>query len=173
MTPILALDLATSTGWAARDRAGVVTSGVQVFELRRGESNGMRFLRFRRWLREVFELNRMGIWSRHDDAHAPLEHRGVIAFEQAHHRGGHATSLAVGLVTVVLEEAAAQGVETSSVHTATLKKHATGSGRAGKPDMQAAALKRWGKPAGGELQEDQADALCVLGWALDEIGEAA
>ena len=35
---ILALDMATSTGWALLDRNGNVTSGVQRFDLARGES---------------------------------------------------------------------------------------------------------------------------------------
>ena len=29
------------------------------------------------------------------------------------------------------------------------------------------------RPKGGQLSEDEADALCVLAWVLDEIGEAA
>lgn len=166
MTPVLALDLATSTGWALRDSSGQVTSGVQTFDLRRGESAGMRFLRFRAWLREIMAL---------------AGGKGVIAFEQAHHRGGHATSLAVGLVTVVLEEAAAQGWETTSVHTATLKKHATGKGNASKGEMIGAAVRRWHRVRPFRLQftttseccdEDEADALCVLAWALEQIGEA-
>ena len=41
--PILALDLALSTGWACRDRGGEWTSGVQL-------------LRFRRWLFEIIGL---------------------------------------------------------------------------------------------------------------------
>lgn len=152
--PILALDMATSTGWALRDRAGAVTSGAQVLELRRGESAGMRFLRFRGWLREVME--RAGS-------------SGLLAYEAAHHRGGHATALCVGLATVALEEAAARGWETASVHTASLKKHATGRGGASKDDMRAAAQARWGR---SELPgEDEADALCVLAWAMNEIGE--
>ena len=161
MTPVLALDLATSTGWALRDSSGQVTSGVQTFDLRRGESAGMRFLRFRAWLREIMAL---------------AGGKGVIAFEQAHHRGGHATSLAVGLVTVVLEEAAAQGWETTSVHTATLKKHATGNGRASKEDMIRAAVKAFGltkiEDGVGSPCSDEADAICVLAWALEQIGEA-
>ena len=166
MTPVLALDLATSTGWALRDTSGQVTSGVQTFDLRRGESAGMRFLRFRAWLREIMAL---------------AGGNGVVAFEQAHHRGGHATSLAVGLVTVVLEEAAAQGWETTSVHTATLKKHATGKGNASKGEMIGAAVRRWHSVRPFRLQftttseccdEDEADALCVLAWALEQIGEA-
>ena len=170
MTPVLALDLATSTGWALRDTSGQVNSGVQTFDLRRGESAGMRFLRFRAWLREIMAL----AYSR-DLGHAARE-KGVVAFEQAHHRGGHATSLAVGLVTVVLEEAAAQGWETTSVHTATLKKHATGNGRASKEDMIRAAVKAFGltkiEDGVGSPCSDEADAICVLAWALEQIGEA-
>ena len=56
MTPVLALDLATATGWALWDGHGVLTHGVQAFPLRRGESPGMRWLRFRRWLRELLIL---------------------------------------------------------------------------------------------------------------------
>lgn len=177
MTPVLALDLATSTGWALRDSSGQVTSGVQTFDLRRGESAGMRFLRFRAWLREVMAL----AYSR--DLGRAAREKGVVAFEQAHHRGGHATSLAVGLVTVVLEEAAAQGWETTSVHTATLKKHATGKGNADKLGMLYAAVTRWPSQwadvplsvrieRGSEGDADRADALCVLAWALEQIGEA-
>ena len=46
--PILALDLATKTGWALQDRTGAIASGMQEFSLKRGESKGMRFLRFRK-----------------------------------------------------------------------------------------------------------------------------
>lgn len=174
MTPVLALDLATSTGWALRDSSGQVTSGVQTFDLRRGESAGMRFLRFRAWLREIMAL----AYSR--DLGRAAREKGVVAFEQAHHRGGHATSLAVGLVTVVLEESASQGWETTSVHTATLKKHATGRGNASKGEMIGAAVRRWHSVRPFRLQftatseccdEDEADALCVLAWALEQIGE--
>lgn len=157
--PVLALDLATHTGWALRARDGSVTSGVQVFDLKRGESAGMRFLRFRRWLNEVL------------DTSCGFTGAGVIAYEQAHHRGGHATAVGVGLTTIALEVAADRGLEVTSVHTATLKRHATGRGNAKKPDMVAAATARW--PHVGRrldpLGEDEADALCVLAWALDEI----
>lgn len=175
--PVLALDLATRTGWALRARDGSVTSGVQVFDLRRGESPGMRFLRFRRWLNEVLDTS-YGFTGR---TLAGELGAGVIAYEAAHHRGGHATAVGVGLTTIALEVAAGRALEVTSVHTATLKKHATGSGRAGKDDMVRAAAKRWpaqvglraahldgGSPA-DPLGEDEADALCVLAWALDEI----
>jgi Holliday junction resolvasome RuvABC endonuclease subunit len=100
----------------------------------------------------------------------------VIAYERAHHRGGAATALCVGLATVMLEEAARLGIETTAVATTTLKKHAAGKGNAGKGDMTRAAMKRWGDRhlMGRELtSDDEADALCVLAWSMDEIGVKA
>lgn len=172
---ILALDMATSTGWALHDRNGYVTSGVQKFELGRGESPGMRFLRFRAWLRE---MKGIGLCTCRVGGLCSCYAVDVIAYERAHHRGGAATALCVGLVTVMLEEAARLGIEVAPVHTATLKKHATGKGNAGKDDMVRAAVRRWGpeleaqKGSEGPLPEDdEADALCILAWALDEVGQ--
>lgn len=169
---ILALDMATSTGWALMDRKGVVTSGVQRFDLGRGESSGMRFLRFRRWLAEMLELGFAD-----DEGDGRAVH--VIAFERAHHRGGPATEVGVGLMTTMLSEAARVGCETLPVHTATLKQHATGKGNASKEEMRQAAGDKWFGAPGYRLPErpeaftdDEADALCVLSWALDELGVA-
>lgn len=156
--PILALDLATATGWAVRDAAGRVTSGVQQFTLGRGDSPGIRFLRFRRWVREMIQLS---------DAK-------VVAFEQpiAGARGFR-MGIAIELSGILSAEAAELGAETTTVPPATLKKHATGKGNAKKPAMIAAAVARWpGLFAGREAPEqDEADALCVLAWALDQLGE--
>lgn len=166
-TPILALDLSTRTGWALWDRNGMVTSGVYELKLKRGESPGMRFLRFRAWLTELIALGQLA--PNDGFAERPAFGPGVIAYEQAHHRGGAATELCVGLVAVVQEQAARQRVEHTAVHTAELKKHATGKGNAGKDMMLEAARKRWRKP---NLQsDDEADALCILDWAMEEIGE--
>lgn len=170
---ILALDIASSTGWALLDRHGNVTSGVQKFDLKRGESPGMRFLRFRRWLGEVLTL---GACAGNKVQSAPTV--DVIAYEQAHHRGGAATACLVGLATVMLEEAARLGIEVSPVKTGTLKKHATGSGAASKADMIEAATVHWAldstspcaRVSGLPLSDDEADALCVLAWACDELG---
>lgn len=155
---ILALDMATQTGWALRDREGVVTSGTQGFDLKRGESTGMRLLRFRRWLRETIGI-------------AGIYFVDVVAYEQPilHSRRQGNTSVAHNLEGVLLPELEARGIDYTNVTPAALKKHATGKGNAGKPAMLAAARERWGvEPA----DDNEADALCVLAWALDEIGEA-
>lgn len=159
--PVLALDLATATGWAMIDREGRLASGVQKFELKRGESKGMRFLRFRKWLREMLELGQLG--KEYSDTEP-----GLIAYEQAHHRGGAATELAVGLVTDVLAEAAGAGLEHMPIHTGALKKWATGKGNAGKPAMIAKAEELF--PKIDIIDDNHADALLLLSFGAEEVG---
>ena len=90
----------------------------------------------------------------------------VIAYEQAHHRGGAATAVCVGLVTEVQAFAAERNIELMPVHTATLKKFATGSGRANKIDMIQAAKKKGWNPQ----DDNEADAQLLLDYAVLEIG---
>ncbi len=147
---ILALDLGTRTGWAVAENDRT-ESGVQVFDVKRGESPGMRYLRFNCWLEDVAA----GRWK-----------PDVIVFEQAHHRGGAATGVAAGFSTRVLEFCARYGIEHPSVHTATLKKFATGKGNADKGAMVEEARKRFGP----DLEDDnEADALWLLEYARREI----
>lgn len=143
---ILALDLATKTGWCTDS-----LSGVQTFDVKRGESPGMRFLRCRAWLAEMYAL---------------IPDLKIFCYEQAHHRGGAATQCGVGLVTVVLEFAAKSGIELMPVHSATLKKWATGNGRAGKPDMIKAAVRRGYNP----IDDNEADACLLYEYAKEQLG---
>src|SRR5207245_367987 len=122
---IIAIDGGSKLGWAL-SMNGTVESGVEDLSLRRGESPGARFLRFRRWLADIDQL----CVSRTGQALA------LIAYEQPHHRGGHATEVAHGFSTRLQEHAAATtGCECVAVHSATLKKRTTGSGRASKDEM--------------------------------------
>jgi hypothetical protein len=159
--PMLALDLATKTGWAMKDRTGAIASGMQEFALKRGESKGMRFLRFRKWLREMLALGEIGTSFSEDEP-------GVIAFEQAHHRGGAATELCVGLMTDTLAEAARISAEHMPIHTGQLKKWATGKGNTGKAGMMARAQELY--PGIELIDDNHADALLLLSYALEEIG---
>jgi Holliday junction resolvasome RuvABC endonuclease subunit len=154
---ILAVDAATATGWAV-SLDGVVESGVEDFGLRRGESPGMRFLRFRIWLERLVDDTRPQ----------------VIVYEQAHHRGGAPTEVGVGLATRVLEVAAAKGVECCSIHTSTLKVHATGKGNADKSAMQAAARARFAHyDPERDPGADEADSLLMVAWGLAGFPQAA
>ena len=147
---ILSLDLATKTGWASNVHGR--RSGVVEFALKRGESPGMRFLRARAWLNEMWKLLSGQI--------------DIIVYEQAHHRGGAATAVCVGLVTEVQAFAAEHNIELMPVHTATLKKFATGSGRANKKDMVQAAQKRGWNPQ----DDNEADVQLLIEYAILEMG---
>ena len=148
---IIALDLGTSTGWAITAPELGTESGTQRFDLQRGESPGMRFIRFRKWLSDL------AVYVKPD----------LIAFELPHHRGGYATEFLHGLTTRIQELCADRGIQHAGVHTATLKKHATGSGRAEKGGMRAAAERLF---PGQKIETlDQADALCVLYWAIETL----
>lgn len=147
---ILALDLATKTGWALiRPGWDKPESGVQDFSLKRGESPGMRFLRFRKWLMDM----RM---------HSPE----LYVYEQPHYRGGAPTQVCVGLESILLEEVARVSANHVSVHSKTLKKFATGKGNASKAMMERAANKRWNTVV---IDDNHADALMILAWAMEEF----
>jgi len=146
---LLALDLGSHCGWATFFD-GIRHSGVETFDLRRGESPGMRFLRFHRWL-------------------VDLPKPELCLFEQAHHRGGFSTAVALGFQAHLLSWCAQNGIEHQPIHTATLKKWLTGHGHAGKPDMIAGVCRRGFHLAGPHdpcsgLDDNEADALALLAY---------
>ncbi len=151
---ILALDCGTKTGWCLLDEAGkIIESGVQSFDKRRGESNGLVFLRFRNWLGKLIEFRPGGAQ--------------LLVYERAHMRGGAATELCVGLQTRVQELAAEKETESLPVPSTTLKKWATGHGHAGKLDMIRAAAKFLGHPP---IDDNEADAVLLAMYAYSEYG---
>lgn len=160
---VFALDLGVHTGWAV-SRDGQVESGVQTFDLKRGESGGMRYLRFRRWLEEI------------DPNARRLSHEGALldrnkepllfVYELAHHRGGYTTEVHSGLATRVQEHCAQWDYPYQAVHSATLKKWTTGKGNADKAMMVAAVQHRW-HPA--VTDDNEADAQALLHYALAEL----
>ena len=98
---VLGLDMASKTGFAFVKDGKVVESGVQDFTKQRGESNGLMFMRFRKWLVEITSAYEVGL----------------IAYEKAHFRGGAATEICVGLQTRAQEIAAELNVESAPVAT--------------------------------------------------------
>lgn len=157
---ILALDLATKTGWATWDGKRM-ESGVQDFTKKRGDSNGMLFINFNSWLERIS---------------FPWVGWNFILWEQAHHRGGPATEIGVGLSTRMQEFCARTGVEHTTVHSLTLKKWATGRGNAKKPDMilEASVYKWKTLEEVKDLDDNEADAILLLQYAIKEIlGERA
>lgn len=148
---ILALDCATKTGWCLLRGGKVYESGVMDFGKTRGESNGAMFLRFRRWL----------------DSLVNLPDTKLVVYEQAHHRGGAATEIAVNMTGRVQELCEEAKVPYVTVHTGTLKKFATGSGAASKDMMVAKAQDILGRPP---LDDNEADAIHLAMWAFENYG---
>lgn len=150
---ILALDLGTRTGWACNCH-GRLESGVQVFDVKRGESPGMRFLRFNSWFIQ---------WAQTD------WRPELVVYEMPHHRGGAATEVTVGMSTRVLEFCAKNDIDHASVHSGTLKKFVTGSGKGDKSVMAKAAMKKKWIPD-LEFDDNQVDAICLYHYAVQEYG---
>lgn len=150
---ILALDLGTKTGWASRHELGETlvsqTSGVAKFVVPRGSNPDMRYLFFEKWLDDIVLIKKPKL----------------IVYELPHMRGGKASDLLVGFMTIVRMYCVKHGLNYISVHSGTLKKFATGSGNASKEDMVLTAEQRYGK-----VQDDnQADALHLLAWAMENV----
>ena len=151
---ILGLDTGLKTGWCIydSDTKQVIESGVQDFSKKRGESNGLMFLRFRKWLKYLLNIQ-----------------VDLVGYERAHFRGGAATEIGVGLQTRVQEECAGHDpvIEAAPVHSGTLKKWACGHGKASKADM---ALKASRLVLGKIIDDNEADAILIATWTAEEYG---
>lgn len=149
---ILGLDTGTKTGWAILQIGGgfIVESGVQDFTKKRGESNGLMFLRFRVWLKDLIENC----------------YPSLVAYEQAHFRGGAATEIGVGLQTRVQEICAERKIEAAPVHSGTLKKFTAGHGKASKATMMEIARDRLGREP---IDDNESDAVAACFWAKAEF----
>ena len=148
-TTILALDLGTRTGWAMQHLDGTITSGTEQFKPQRFEGGGMRFLRFKRWL---------------NDLYAASQHINAVFFEEVRRHAGvdaaHAYGGFMGHLTAWCEH---HNIPYQGVPVGTIKKHATGNGNASKEEMIAATIKRGLKVA----DDNEADALALLYWAIE------
>lgn len=146
---ILTIDPGSHCGWASLVD-GRIESGVQNFSLKRGESKGIRFLRFNTWLVGMLELVKPH----------------VVVYEMAHFRGGHATEILVGMTTRIEQFCEERGIEYSSVHSGTLKKQICGKGNANKKEVMMAVKKIYNREVSGD---DEADALALLDYAIKEF----
>lgn len=139
---ILALDLATQTGWAY-ESCGLVTSGSEGFKLKKTDGPGIRFLKFRSWLRDQFEI---------------VKPEKVVYEEVMRWSSGAAAKCYCGLLAILQTECESRGISYKGVHVGTIKKAATGKGNATKEQMIQAA-----KNAGYAPKDDnEADALHLL-----------
>ena len=152
---VLALDLATSTGWAVlRVKNGTIRSGARSFEAGRVQGAGARFLLFRRWLDEMLQE-----WA--FDVVYFEEVRGHVATQAAQVYGGFLATL-----TAWCEE---REIPYLGVHTGTWKKTITGAGNAKKDQVRACIAERL--ELDPQPKHDEADALGVLLHATDRFDD--
>lgn len=111
----------------------------------------MRFVRFNHWLCE----DMLGLLK-----------PDLAVYEMAHQRARAATNLLIGMTTRIEEHCAARKIEYTSVHSLTLKKFVTGSGKASKELMLRLARNKWGEDI---IDDNQADALWMAMWAINEF----
>ncbi|WP_251044285.1 MULTISPECIES: hypothetical protein [unclassified Lysobacter] len=150
---ILALDLGTTLGWSLR-LSGQVMSGSEPFKVGRFEGGGMRYLRFVRWLDDLWRFA------------GPL---ATVHFEEVRrHKGVDAAHAYGGFLAQLSAWCERHAVPYQGVPVGTIKKFATGKGNANKAAM-IEAVKHWGyQPA----DDNEADALALLHWAVAQEPKA-
>ena len=152
---VLALDLGTATGWAARAAGGGIASGTVAFKPRRFEGGGMRYLRFRGWLAEAADLS--GGFAR-------------VVFEEVRaHAGTDAAHIYGGFLAHLSAWCEERSIAYEGVPVGTIKRFATGKGNADKAAMIAAVRARGFAP----VDDNEADALALLLWATGAKGGPA
>ena len=145
----LALDLATTTGWATSKAGASIVSGFESYKSRRFEGGGMRFLNFRRWLDRMLEELQFIDW---------------IAFEEVRgHKGTDAAHIYGGLLAILGSWCEEHGIPYQGVPVGEIKKHATGKGNSGKDLMIKAMQAKGHNPA----DDNEADALAIMYWMID------
>ena len=142
---ILALDLATFTGWASQHN-NKVKFGSEKFVDKTWDGNGARYLKYEAWLRKFpkFDL---------------LVYEAVMA-----HSSTYAAHMYGAYLCEVQKYASRTDTPYIGLHVGAIKKSWTGSGKAKKGEMMKAAWKK-----GYNVKDDnQADALAILHMAIDE-----
>lgn len=144
---VLGIDPGARCGFALLDDGERIASGVWDLHVQRHESQGMRFVRFEKQLREIVEN---GV--------------DLVAFEEvARHAGTQAAHMYGALVGVIELTVNKKSLPYVGIPVGTVKKRATGKGNADKLLMIGAAREHW-----GVLPEDdnEADALWIAlcGW---------
>lgn len=149
---ILALDLATLTGWALRTAEGQILSATVSFKPSRYDGGGIRYLRFRAWLESMAQnAGRIG-------AIYHEEIRRHVSTDSAHVHGGLLATL-----TAWCEQ---NTIPYQGVPVGTIKRFIAGKGNADKDAVIAAVQSRGFKPA----DDNEADAIAILLWAIETDG---
>ena len=143
---ILAIDPATTCGWASSDGP----SGVWDLSVRPDESKGMRLIRLRSKLREFQKVE-------------------LIVFEASRNvRHGNAIRVAAQLQGVIETHCCDEGIEYKGYSPSEIKKFATGNGLANKTLMMTTGQAKW--PEMDFIDDNHVDAVWLLELARKEFG---
>ncbi len=131
---ILAIDIATKTGWKTES-----ASGIWDLKPNRGESEGMRVVRFKSKVREMITMEAITL----------------VSYERPAGRFKSSIMVASEMVGVLKDLCIEVGVDLACYSATEIKKFATGKGNCGKPEMIKAA-----KALGYSPEDDnEADAI--------------
>jgi len=144
---ILALDIATITGWATKE-----ASGVWDFHIARDESKGMRLLRFRAKVIELCQLMEINLI--------------VYEMPAGHHK--NALLVAAEMIGVLKSFCEDNNIDYRSYPSTEIKRFATGKGSANKILMIEAAREKLGYKGD---DDNEADALWLYQLANHQIKE--
>ncbi len=151
MKAVLALDLATVSGWAVRRADGRVESGREDFGLRRGESSGARWRKCKTFLQSLYDATAFE----------------AVHFEDCVILGGAGQTQTArvygGFVAVVEMFCEHRAIPYTMHRIGAWKKRFTGNGAAKKDDVIAVCRQLGFKP----IDNNEADALGILHVALD------
>jgi hypothetical protein len=148
---ILALDLATITGWALQLPGGKIESGTVSFRPSRYDGGGMRYLRFRGWL----------------DGVAADAGVGVVHYEEIRrHLSTDAAHVHGGLLATLTSWCEQRSIPYQGVPVGTIKRFITGKGNADKQAVIDAVRARGFQPK----DDNEADAIAILLWAIETNG---
>lgn len=140
---ILALDLGTKTGWAFGKSTAAHMSGTWDLKPRRYDGGGMRFVKFKGELNDILKAGRPE----------------MVVFEEVRkHNGTDAAHVYGGLLAVLTAWCEELEIPYRGVTVQAIKKHITGRGNAGKPDVIAAVQKLGFEPE----DDNHADALALF-----------
>jgi hypothetical protein len=149
---ILALDLATATGWALHSADGQILSGTVSFRPSRYDGGGIRYLRFRAWL-DSMARDAAGI--------------GVVHYEEIRrHLSTDAAHVHGGLLATLTAWCEQNAIPYQGVPVGTIKRFIAGKGNADKAAVIAAIRARGFSPA----DDNEADAIAILLWAIETDG---
>lgn len=143
---ILALDIATKTGFATS-----TASGVWNLTPKKDESKGMRLIRFKTKLKEMIQVHGFRLIVFEGGA-VFTKHPNFVGLEM------------IGVCKLTCEEL---GVDYMAHVPASVKKFATGNGHAGKPLMIETARRRWGMKSN---DDNEADALALFHYTCHDLG---